>query len=132
MLARSTGYMNDSGRPLGQLARFYKTEPEQIIVVQDEIDIPFGEVRLKTSGGTAGHNGLRSIRDHLGTDGFLRVRVGVGRPRGSREAAGHVLGPFSSAEKNELPDLIDRAADAVERIIEVGAEKAMNEFNTKT
>jgi PTH1 family peptidyl-tRNA hydrolase len=131
VLARSTGYMNDSGRPLGQLARFYKTPPEQVIVVHDEIDIPFGEVRVKVGGGTAGHNGLRSIADHLGTKDFIRVRVGVGRPGGSKQAAGHVLAPFNSAEKNELPELIERAADAVERIIEVGVERAMNEVNTK-
>jgi peptidyl-tRNA hydrolase, PTH1 family len=131
VLARSTGYMNDSGRPLGQLSRFYKTPPERVIVVQDEIDIPLGDVRVKFGGGTAGHNGLRSIADHLGTKDFTRVRVGVGRPPGSGQAAGHVLAPFSSAERNELPDLIARSADAVERILEAGVEKAMNDLNTR-
>jgi PTH1 family peptidyl-tRNA hydrolase len=132
VLARSTGYMNDSGRPLGQLARFYKTPPDRVIVVHDEIDIPFGEVRVKVGGGTAGHNGLRSIADHLATKDFVRVRVGVGRPAGSRQAADHVLGPFSSAERNELPEVIEDAADAVERVIELGPEKAMNEINTRS
>ncbi|MEA2434881.1 MAG: hypothetical protein QOG54_2338 [Actinomycetota bacterium] len=131
VLARSTGYMNESGRPLGQLSRFYKSAPAQVIVVQDEIDIPFGDVRVKMGGGTAGHNGLKSIANHLGTKDFTRVRVGVGRPAGSRQAADHVLAPFSSAERNELPDLIERSADAVERILEAGPEKAMNEINTR-
>lgn len=130
VLARPTSYMNESGRPVGSLLRWYKTSPTELIVVHDEIDIPFGEVRIKVGGGTAGHNGLGSLIAHLGTKDFIRVRVGVGRPRG-RGAAGHVLDGFSGAERKELPDLLERAADAVERILEAGTERAMNEVNTR-
>jgi peptidyl-tRNA hydrolase, PTH1 family len=130
-LARSTSYMNESGRPLGQLMRFYKAQPSHLVVVHDEIDIPFGQVRIKFGGGTAGHNGLKSIVSHLGTNDFVRVRLGVGRPRGRAEAVGHVLDGFNSAERKELPFLIGEGADAVERIAEVGVERAMNEINTR-
>lgn len=129
VLARPTTYMNESGRPIGALVRFYGTPPEKLIVVHDEIDIPFAEIRIKEGGGLAGHNGLRSIADHLGTKDFIRVRVGVGRPPGRTEAAGHVLANFSSSERKELPNVLEAAADAVERIIEVGPERAMNETN---
>jgi PTH1 family peptidyl-tRNA hydrolase len=130
-LARPTSYMNESGRPLGQLMRFYKVDPSRLIVVHDEIDIPFAQVRIKLGGGTAGHNGLKSIVNHLGSKDFIRVRLGMGRPRGSSDAANHVLDGFSAAERNELPFMIGRGADAVERIIEVGLERAMNEVNTR-
>ena len=131
VLARSTGYMNETGRPLGQLARFYKTPTEQLVVVHDELDIPFGDVRVKIGGGTAGHNGLKSVGNHLSTKEFPRVRVGVSRPTGRLEAADYVLQEFSGAERKELPEIIERAADAVERLITEGAERAMNEFNTR-
>ncbi len=131
VLARPLSYMNESGRPTGQLVRYYKVPVERLIVLHDEIDIPFGEVRVKSGGGTAGHNGLGSIVNHIGSRDFVRVRVGVSRPRGRREAADHVLARFSRAELKELPDLLERAADAVERVIEVGVERAMNEFNTR-
>jgi len=129
VLARSTGYMNESGRPLGQLVRFYKTGPEQVIVVHDELDIPFGEIRIKVGGGTAGHNGLKSVGNHLSSKEFPRVRVGISRPSGQMDAADYVLQNFSGSERSQLPEIIQRAADAVERILEVGVEKAMNEFN---
>lgn len=131
VLARSTSYMNETGRPLGQLARFYKASPEQIIVVHDELDIPFGDVRVKIGGGTAGHNGLKSIGNHLSKD-FPRVRIGISRPTGRLEAADYVLQDFSGAERRELPDITERAADAVERLVSEGAERAMNEFNTRS
>jgi peptidyl-tRNA hydrolase, PTH1 family len=131
VLARPTSYMNESGRPVASLVRYYKIPTERLVVVHDEIDIPFGEVRVKLGGGTAGHNGLNSIVPHLGKD-FVRVRVGVGRPRGRRQAADHVLAEFTSAERRELPFVVDRAADAVEAVIEHGIERAMNEINTRT
>ena len=130
-VARPTSYMNESGRNVRALLDFYKTPLDHFILVHDEIDIPFGEVRLKLDGGTAGHNGLKSVANHLSSKEFVRIRVGVGRPRGSSDAAGHVLQRFSGAEKAELPDLIERAADAVERVIEVGPTKAQNEINTR-
>ena len=131
VLARSTGYMNESGRPLGQLVRFYKTQPEQVIVLHDELDIPFGEVRIKVGGGTAGHNGLKSVGNHLSSKEFVRVRIGISRPAGQMDAADYVLQNFSGSERRQLDDIVERAADAVERVLEVGIEKAMNEFNTR-
>lgn len=131
VLARPTTYMNESGRPIGALARFYKTPVERTVVVHDEVDIPFGEIRIKAGGGTAGHNGLKSLVAHLGSQDFVRVRVGVGRPRGRRDTVEHVLDGFSGAERKELPALIASAADAVERILEVGLDRAMNELNTR-
>lgn len=130
-LARSTGFMNESGRPLGQLLRFYKAVPEQVIVVHDELDIPFGEVRIKVGGGTAGHNGLKSVGNHLSSKEFARVRIGISRPSGRLDAADYVLQNFSGSERTQLDDIIERGADAVERILEVGTERAMNEFNTR-
>jgi PTH1 family peptidyl-tRNA hydrolase len=129
VLARPTSYMNESGRQVRELARWYKLAASNIIVVHDEIDLPFGELRIKSGGGTAGHNGLSSIVNHLSTKDFTRVRVGVGRPRG--EGVEHVLGEFSGAQRKDLPDVIARAADAAERILEVGVERAMNETNTR-
>ncbi len=131
VLARPTTYMNESGRPVRGLVTWYKQPVENLIVVHDEIDIPFGEVRVKAGGGTAGHNGLGSIVNHLGTKDFARVRVGVGRPPGTKAAAGHVLAGFSSSERKELPFLLVTAADAVEAIVAGGVERAMNEFNTR-
>jgi PTH1 family peptidyl-tRNA hydrolase len=131
VLARPTTYMNDSGRPVRELARWYKAEPEHLVVIHDELDIGFDEVRIKDGGGTAGHNGLGSIASHLGTRDFVRVRVGIGRPKGRGGAVGHVLNGFSKEERKELPFVLERAADAVESIIGEGIEKAMNHFNTK-
>ena len=131
ILGRSTGYMNDSGLPAGKLLRFYKVPADHLIVVHDEIDIPFGEIRIKLGGGTAGHNGLKSISDHLGTKSFVRVRFGASRPRQQRGAADHVLAEFNPTERKELPQLIEEAADAVELILDKGADRAMNEVNTR-
>jgi PTH1 family peptidyl-tRNA hydrolase len=131
VLARSTTYMNDSGRPVRELARWYKVPADHLIVVHDELDIPFEEVRIKEGGGTAGHNGLGSIASHLGSRDFVRVRVGIGRPKGQGGAVGHVLNGFSSQEKKELPFVLERAADAVASVLSEGLEKAMNHFNTK-
>ena len=131
VLARPTTYMNESGRPVRELARWYKVQPDRLIVVHDELDIPFEEVRVKDGGGTAGHNGLGSIASHLGTRAFVRIRVGIGRPPGKRGAVGHVLDTFSSSERKELPFVIERAADAVGSIISDGLERTMNEFNTR-
>jgi PTH1 family peptidyl-tRNA hydrolase len=131
VLARPTSYMNESGRPVGALMRWYKAEPERLIVVHDELDIPFDEVRVKLGGGVAGHNGLRSVASHLGTKDFIRVRVGVSRPPGRQDAADYVLSEFSSNERKVLPEVVERAADAVELILERGVERAMNDINTK-
>jgi peptidyl-tRNA hydrolase, PTH1 family len=129
VLARPLTAMNDSGRPLREVARWYKTPLERLLVVHDELDIPFGQVRVKWAGGTAGHNGLASIVAHFGGSEFGRVRIGISRPPGRRDPVDWVLTPFSSFERKELPWIIGRAADAVERTLADGLEAAMNEFN---
>jgi peptidyl-tRNA hydrolase, PTH1 family len=132
VLARAvTAYMNESGRPLRELCSFYKVRSERIVVIHDELDIPFGEVRVKAGGGTAGHNGLKSVAQHLGTKEFVRVRVGISRPAGGRDPVAWVLESFSGSERTRLPEIVESAADAVERILEQGAERAMNEFNIR-
>jgi len=131
VLARPTSFMNESGGQVGRLARFYRVSAEQVIVVHDELDLPFGVVRIKSGGGTAGHNGLRSVASHLSSKDFVRVRVGIGRPQGRQDPVDFVLARFSAAERKEVPLLISAAADAVERVVEVGAERAMNEVNER-
>ena len=132
VLARPTSYMNESGRPASGLLRFYKVEPSHLIVVHDELDIPFGDIRVKFGGGVAGHNGLKSVAQHLGTKEFVRIRFGISRPPGRRDPADYVLSDFSRSERDELPRLIDEAKDAVETIVDAGVEKAMNVVNTRT
>jgi PTH1 family peptidyl-tRNA hydrolase len=131
LLARPLEFMNDSGRPVGALVRWYKTGAHQVVVIHDELDLPFGQVRVKRGGGTAGHNGLRSVASHLGTKEFGRVRIGISRPSGGRDPVDWVLTDFTAAERKDLPELLGRAADAVERVAEVGLDAAMNEFNTR-
>ena len=131
VLARPTSYMNESGRPVAALLRFYKVPPGRLLVVHDELDIPFGDIRVKTGGGVAGHNGLKSIAQHLGTKDFVRIRFGISRPPGQRDAAAHVLSDFSKNERDDLPALIDRATRAVETIVTDGVERAMNETNAR-
>ena len=131
VLARPTSYMNESGRPVSQLLRFYKEEPTRLIVIHDELDIPFGDIRIKFGGGTAGNNGVKSVAQHLGTKDFVRVRFGISRPPGRQEPADYVLTDFSKAERARLTELIPEAQNAVERIVTVGVERAMNEVNTR-
>lgn len=131
VLARPLSFMNESGRAVRDVARWYGVDPEDLVVVHDELDVAFGQVRVKRGGGTAGHNGLKSVGAHLGTKDFARVRIGVSRPAGNRDAADWVLAAFSGEERKELPQILERAADAVERIVEVGLDAAMNEFNVR-
>ena len=130
VLARPRCYMNESGGPVKALATFYKLEPEQLVVIHDEIDIPFGTLRVKLGGGDNGHNGLRSLRSALGTGDFHRVRVGVGRPPGRQEVADFVLSNWSSTERKELPFEVDRAADAVESLVTDGLAETQQRFNS--
>jgi peptidyl-tRNA hydrolase, PTH1 family len=130
IVAKPMSYMNLSGGPVASFAAYHKIPAGQIVVVHDEIDLPFAAIRLKCGGGDAGHNGVKSVASALRTPEFNRVRIGVGRPPGRRVAAGHVLGDFSSAERKELPLLIERAADAVEALLDQGLAAAQNEFHT--
>ena len=131
ILAKTTTYMNVSGGPVKALAAYYDIAPEQVVVVHDEVDIPAGALRLKRGGGEGGHNGLRDISKALGTKDYLRVRVGVGRPPGSRDTADHVLAPFSSTERKTLELLISEAADAVESVILEGLTAAQQRFHSR-
>jgi peptidyl-tRNA hydrolase, PTH1 family len=131
VLARPTSFMNESGAQVSKLARFYRAAAQQIVVVHDELDIAFGEVRIKSGGGTAGHNGVRSVASHLASKDFVRVRVGIGRPPGRQNPVDFVLARFSAAERKELPALIAAAADAVESVVEMGVERAMNQVNER-
>jgi PTH1 family peptidyl-tRNA hydrolase len=128
-LAKPRTYMNLSGGPVAALASFYKLLPERIVVIHDELDIPFGAVRLKLGGGDNGHNGLRSITSALGTRDYYRVRFGIGRPNGRMDPATFVLRDFSSVERKELPLAIDRGADAVETLISQDLATAQNTFH---
>ncbi len=131
-LAIPLTYMNDSGESVRLLVRRYGVEPEALLVVHDELDLPVATVRLKEGGGLAGHNGLRSIKAHLQTDAFLRIRIGVGRPPGGKErGADHVLARFGKRERAEVDVSIAEAADAVEEIATAGIQAAMNAFNAR-
>jgi peptidyl-tRNA hydrolase, PTH1 family len=130
-LARPRSYMNLSGRPVAALAGFYKVPPERLVAVHDELDIPFGALRLKLGGGAGGHNGLRSISQALGTDDYYRVRFGIGRPPGRMDPAVYVLRNFTAGERNDLPFFIDRAADATEALIGPGLAAAQNLYHAE-
>jgi len=128
-LARPRAYMNLSGRPVAALTAFYKVPPDRLVVIHDELDIPFGTLRLKLGGGDNGHNGLRSITQALGTRDYYRVRFGIGRPPGRMDPALYVLKDFSAAERKDLPFFIDRAADATETLIAEGLAEAQNIYH---
>jgi peptidyl-tRNA hydrolase, PTH1 family len=128
-LAKPLSFMNLSGRPVAALRSFYKVPPERIVVVHDELDLPFGALRLKQGGGDNGHNGLRSVTAALGTRDYFRVRVGIGRPAGRMDPADYVLQDFSAAERKLLPEVLERAADAVETLLGRGLVAAQNEFH---
>lgn len=130
VLAKPMSYMNVSGGPVSALAKFYDIDPEHVVAVHDEIDIPFNTVKLKVGGGEGGHNGLRDISKALATKDYLRVRVGVGRPPGRMDTADYVLKDFATAEKKELPFLLDDAADAVETVVKDGLSAAQQKYHT--
>lgn len=131
LLCKPMEFMNVSGQPVARVAKFWKIAPAATIVVHDDLDLPFGRLRLGAGGGHGGNNGVRSLLADLGTADFLRVRFGVGRPAPGGDAADYVLSDFSRAEQRELPDLRMQAADAVEEILASGLMTAMNRFNTK-
>jgi PTH1 family peptidyl-tRNA hydrolase len=130
VLAKPQTFMNLSGRSIASLMNFYKVPLGNVIVVHDELDLPFGVVRVKLGGGTAGHNGLRSIVPAIGGD-FVRVRIGIGRPTGRKDPVDFVLEPFSKSEVPEVPAIVDRAADAVLSVLREGVGAAQTEFNRR-
>ncbi|GAA3061243.1 aminoacyl-tRNA hydrolase [Actinokineospora globicatena] len=129
VLVKPRSFMNLSGGPVAGAAKFFKAGPDRITVVHDELDLPFGTVRLKLGGGDNGHNGLRSITKSLGTKDYYRVRFGIGRPPGRMDPADFVLRDFSTTERKELAFEVDTCADAVAALVEQGIEAAQNTFH---
>jgi len=130
ILAKSKSYMNESGGPIKALASFYSVEPTKIIVLHDELDIPYAAIRTKVAGGDNGHNGLKSLTSALGTADYFRVRLGIGRPMGQQDPGDFVLKQFSKEEKKSLDEFIDRGADCVEFLIERGLDLTQSKFNS--
>lgn len=131
VIATPLSYMNESGGPVAGLLSFYKIPVENLVVIHDDLDIPFADLRLKLGGGEGGHNGLRSITKSVGTRDYLRVRVGIGRPPGRMDAADYVLHGFSGTERSEVPLLISDAADAAECLVAVGLAPAQQQWHSR-
>ena len=129
VVAKPRTFMNESGRHVGPLAKFYSVSPADVIVIHDELDIDFGTIRLKLGGGEGGHNGLRSIANALGTKDFQRVRIGIGRPPGRKDPAAFVLENFTAAERAEVATICELAADATELLLKAGLEPAQNQVH---
>ncbi|MBV8928571.1 MAG: aminoacyl-tRNA hydrolase [Mycobacteriaceae bacterium] len=130
VIGKPRSYMNESGRQVAALAKFYSAPPEDLIVVHDELDLEFGRIRLKLGGGEAGHNGVRSVSAALGTKDYLRVRIGIGRPPGRKDPAAFVLENFAAAERKEVPVICEQAADATELVMKLGLDAAQNQVHT--
>ncbi len=128
-LLKPETYMNLSGEAVGEAVRYLPLEGEDIILVFDDIDLSRGCVRIRPGGGSGGHLGVESVIDHLGTGDFPRVRVGVGRPPGERQAANHVLAPVGTDERQRFSETVDRAVAALDTILEDGIDEAMNRYN---
>ncbi|MFV2103288.1 aminoacyl-tRNA hydrolase [Micromonospora sp. LOL_024] len=129
VLVKPLTYMNLSGGPVVSLAQFYKVPPERVIAVHDELDVGYGQLRIKCGGGEGGHNGLRSLSKSLGTKDYVRVRFGIGRPPGRQDPADYVLSDFAQVERKELDFLVDRAADVVESVVARGVEPTQNLYH---
>jgi PTH1 family peptidyl-tRNA hydrolase len=129
VLVKPQSFMNLAGGPVSAVASFYSVGVDRLVVVHDELDLPYGSIRLKRGGGEGGHNGLRSISRSLGSKEYARVRFGIGRPPGRQDPADFVLKPFSSVERKELDVLLEQAADAAEAVVEHGVEWAQNSFH---
>jgi PTH1 family peptidyl-tRNA hydrolase len=130
LLAKPLTFMNESGEAVGALARYFKVEPVDLLVVVDEAQLPLGRLRLRASGSAGGHNGLKSVIAHVGTE-FPRLRIGVGRGDPRWDLADHVLSRFEAEERETADEAVSRAADAVETFLEEGIGPAMNRFNTR-
>jgi PTH1 family peptidyl-tRNA hydrolase len=129
VLLKPQTYMNVSGESVGPALGFFKLTTAEVIVLHDELDLPVGRVKLKKGGGHGGHNGLRSLKQHLPADRFVRVRIGIGRPPPEWDPADYVLARFTSAQRKEMARAVDDAAEAVESILRDGLDKAMNVYN---
>jgi PTH1 family peptidyl-tRNA hydrolase len=129
VLAKPRSYMNESGGPAASLRDFFKVPVERLVVVHDELDLPFGAIRIKLGGGDNGHNGLKSLRRSLGSGEFHRVRLGIGRPPGRQDPADWVLRDWSAAERKDIDLHLERSADAVETLVADGLTKAQNTYN---
>jgi PTH1 family peptidyl-tRNA hydrolase len=130
IVAKSHSFMNETGGPIKALANFYSVDPEKIIVLHDELDIPFAAIRTKFAGGDNGHNGLKSITSAYGAPDYYRVRLGIGRPMGEQDPADFVLKAFSKVEQKDLSEFIVRGADVVESLINEGLERTQTRFNS--
>jgi PTH1 family peptidyl-tRNA hydrolase len=130
ILGKSKSYMNETGGPVKALANFYSVEPNNVIALHDELDIPFAAIRTKIAGGDNGHNGLKSMTSAFGTAEYYRIRLGIGRPMGEQDPADFVLKAFSKVEQKELGEFISRSADAVESLINNGLELTQQNFNS--
>ena len=131
ILAKPQTFMNDSGQAVGALARFFRVAPGDILVLYDDLDLAQGVIRLRPRGSSGGHRGIESIIQHLGTDDFARLRVGIGRPPGRMEPKAYVLQDFGCAERETMDEVYDRAVAAVETFIREGVKEAMNRFNAR-
>ena len=130
LVMKPTTYMNLSGEAVGEAARFYKLAPDHVLVISDDVDLPLGKLRLRTGGSAGGHNGLKSVIQHLGSDQFPRLKVGVGgKPHPDYDLADWVLGKLTGEDKKLMDETVKRAADAVECLLRDGPQKAMNQFN---
>jgi peptidyl-tRNA hydrolase, PTH1 family len=129
VLAKPHSYMNESGGPVSALTQYYDVPPQAVVVAHDELDLPFGILRVKAGGGDNGHNGLKSIRQSLSSGETVRIRLGVGRPPGRQDPADFVLRPFSATERRDLEDFLLRAADATECVVTDGVAVAQNRYN---
>ena len=130
-LLKPQTFMNLSGAAVGRFVHYFKCDPAELLVVHDDLDLPFGTLRIKSGGGDGGHKGLKSIIEHLGTEEFLRLRLGIGKPSHKDFVESYVLEPFGSEERTRLPDVLDRACDALEEILRSGPQAAMNRFNAR-
>jgi peptidyl-tRNA hydrolase, PTH1 family len=129
ILGKPLAFMNLSGGPVAGLCRYYRLPASRLVVIHDDLDLPFGTIRLKQGGGDGGHNGLRSVTSSVGTPDYYRVRFGIGRPPGRMDPAVFVLRDFSAAERKELPFLLEQAADAAEALLAEGLAAAQNTFH---
>jgi len=132
ILLKPETYMNRSGEAVSEAAVFYNISPPDIIVIHDEMDLPSGTVRVKAGGGSAGHNGIRSIIERIGSPEFIRIRMGIGKPGEKSKGASHVLSRFGSGESDAVKMSVETAADAVFELIENGLERTMNKFNVRS